>query len=127
MSLDTFKQRMADNVAGKFYVGDQCTDCDLCRETAPANFARNDEGRYSYVKKQPETPEELARCREAIEGCCTDTIFADGDSFDWAAFPAPTPYHLTAEGQALIARLREQETPHECCKHKRDGKEGAAS
>ena len=126
MSLDTFKTRMADNVAGKFYVGDQCLDCDLCRETAPANFARNDDGGYSYVKKQPETPEELAACREAIAGCCTETIFEDGDSFDWAAIPAPTPYHLTPEGQAQRAQWRKQETQHDCCKHKRDDKEGAA-
>jgi ferredoxin len=124
MSLDTFKKRMADNVPGKIYVGDQCLDCDLCRETAPENFARNDEGGYSYVKKQPETPEEMAQCREAIEGCCTETIFDDGDCFDWAAIPAPTPYHLTPEGQALRARLREQEKQHDCCKHKRDDEKG---
>ena len=126
MSLDTFKTRMADNVAGKFYVGNQCLDCDLCRETAPANFTRNDEGGYSYVKKQPETPEELAACREAMEGCCTETIFADGDTFDWAAIPAPMPYHLTPEGQAQRARWREQETQHDCCKHKTDDGKGAA-
>jgi ferredoxin len=126
MSLDTFKTRMADNVAGKFYVGNQCLDCDLCRETAPANFTRNDEGGYSYVKKQPETPEELAACREAMEGCCTETIFSDGDSFDWAALPAPTPYHLTPEDQAQRAQWRKQETQHDCCKHKRDDTGGAA-
>ena len=30
--------KYAENVPGKFYVDDQCIDCDLCRETAPANF-----------------------------------------------------------------------------------------
>ncbi|PYK90518.1 MAG: ferredoxin, partial [Verrucomicrobia bacterium] len=25
-----------ENAAGKFYVDEQCIDCDLCRETAPA-------------------------------------------------------------------------------------------
>ncbi len=29
--------KYAENVDGKFYVDDQCIDCDLCRETAPAN------------------------------------------------------------------------------------------
>jgi ferredoxin len=48
--------KYAENVAGKFYVDDQCIDCDLCRETAPANFKRNDDGGHSYVYKQPETP-----------------------------------------------------------------------
>ena len=49
-----------ENVPGKFYVDDQCIDCDLCRETAPANFKRNDDGGHSYVYKQPESPEEEA-------------------------------------------------------------------
>ena len=52
--------KYAENVPGKFYVDDQCIDCDLCRETAPANFKRNDDGGHSYVYKQPETPEEEA-------------------------------------------------------------------
>jgi ferredoxin len=84
MSLDTFKRkrRWAENIPGKFYVSDQCLDCDYCREVAPENFARNDERGYSFVKKQPETQEELARCREALSGCCTETIFDDGDIFD---------------------------------------------
>ena len=67
MSLDTFKKRMADNVPGKIYVGGQCVDCDYCRAIAPENLARNDEGGYSYVKKQPKTPEEWELCRLAIE------------------------------------------------------------
>jgi ferredoxin len=35
-----------ENVAGKYYVDNQCIDCDLCRETAPDNFKRNDDGGY---------------------------------------------------------------------------------
>ena len=54
-----------ENVDGKFYVDDQCIDCDLCRETAPANFKRNDDGGHSFVYKQPESPEEEALCKEA--------------------------------------------------------------
>ena len=42
-----------ENVPGKSYVDEQCIDCDLCRETAPANFKRNDDGGHSYVYKQP--------------------------------------------------------------------------
>ncbi|MGA2693233.1 MAG: ferredoxin, partial [Opitutaceae bacterium] len=36
--------KWAQNAAGKFYVDQQCIDCDLCRETAPNFFTRNDEG-----------------------------------------------------------------------------------
>ena len=69
---DSGQTKMADaankypeNVDGKFYVDDQCIDCDLCRETAPANFKRNDDGGHSFVYKQPESPEEEALCKEA--------------------------------------------------------------
>ncbi|HXO98743.1 MAG TPA: ferredoxin [Chthoniobacterales bacterium] len=34
------------NAAGSFYVDDQCIDCDLCRETAPATFTRNDDAQF---------------------------------------------------------------------------------
>ena len=67
-----------ENVDGKFYVDDQCIDCDLCRETAPANFKRNDDGGHSFVYKQPESPEEEALCKEAMEGCPVEAIGSDG-------------------------------------------------
>jgi ferredoxin len=115
MSLETFKTRMAENVPGKFYVGNQCLDCDFCRATAPDNFDRNHDGGYSFVKKQPATPEEVALCREAMQGCCTSTIHDDGDSFDWVAFPAPTPWYLTSEGQAKRKLWAEQTSKRNCC------------
>jgi len=80
MSFEAYQSRWPENVPGKFYVGNQCLDCDLCRNLAPEVFARKDAGGYSYVNKQPETPDELARFREAIAGCCTESIYDDGDS-----------------------------------------------
>jgi ferredoxin len=71
--------KYSDNVQGKFYVDDSCIDCDLCRETAPANFTRNDDGGHSFVHKQPETPEEEALSREAMEGCPVEAIGSDGE------------------------------------------------
>jgi ferredoxin len=71
--------RYPDNVPGKFYVDNQCIDCDLCRETAPSNFTRNDDGGYSYVYKQPGSPEEEAQCKEAMEGCPVEAIGDNGD------------------------------------------------
>jgi len=67
-----------ENVTGKYYVDDQCIDCDLCRETAPNNFARNDDGGYSYVYKQPLSPEEDKLCQEALEACPVEAIGSDG-------------------------------------------------
>ena len=68
-----------ENVSGKFYVDDQCIDCDLCRETAPANFKRNDDGGHSFLYKQPENPDEEKLCKEAMEGCPVEAIGSDGE------------------------------------------------
>ena len=67
------------NVGGKFYVDQQCIDCDLCRETAPNFFTRHDEGGYSFVHKQPTTEEDIALCMEALEGCPVEAIGNDGE------------------------------------------------
>ena len=66
--------RYPDNVPGKFYVDEQCIDCDACREAAPAHFQRNDEEGYSFVYKQPENEAEAASCRDALEGCPVEAI-----------------------------------------------------
>jgi ferredoxin len=70
--------KYSENVTGAYYVDDQCIDCDLCRETAPANFTRNDDGGHSYVFKQPETEEEMNLAKEAMEGCPVEAIGSDG-------------------------------------------------
>lgn len=69
---------MADNTPGKFYVDRQCIDCDVCRDTAPANFTRCDENGYSFVKKQPETDGEFQLCEEAMNACPVEAIGDDG-------------------------------------------------
>lgn len=66
--------KYSENVPGQYFVDHQCIDCDLCRETAPANFTRSDEGGYSYVYKQPEGEHELKLCKEAMEGCPVEAI-----------------------------------------------------
>jgi ferredoxin len=71
-------QKQKENVTGKYYVDSQCIDCDLCRETAPANFTRSDEGGYSYVYKQPGSPEEEKLCEEAMAGCPVEAIGNNG-------------------------------------------------
>ena len=72
-------KKWPDNVAGKYYVDDQCIDCDACRETAPDFFRRNDEKGYSYVYRQPTTEEDKAICYEALEGCPVEAIGDDGE------------------------------------------------
>ena len=76
--MAVFENRHKENVPGKFYVDDQCIDCDLCRETAPNNFQRSEEGGFTYVSKQPTNAEEEKQCKEAMEGCPVEAIGNDG-------------------------------------------------
>ena len=71
-------ERYEDNVNGRYFVDEQCIDCDLCRETSPNNFTREEDGGYSYVYKQPENDDELELCIEAMEGCPVEAIGNDG-------------------------------------------------
>ena len=70
-------KKWSDNAPGRFYVDDQCIDCDACRSEAEGHFKRNDEHGYSYVYKQPTTPEEEAACQAALEACPVEAIGKD--------------------------------------------------
>jgi ferredoxin len=70
--------RYSQNAAGKFYVDQQCIDCDLCRETAPDFFTREEDGGFSYVHTQPTTEADVLMCMEALEGCPVSAIGNDG-------------------------------------------------
>lgn len=71
-------QKVTENVPGRYYVDVTCIDCDLCRETAPANFVRNDEQGYSFVFHQPDDPAQEAACLAALEECPVEAIGNDG-------------------------------------------------
>ena len=70
--------KVADNVAGKWYVDSNCIDCDVCRTTAPNNFEANEDEGFSYVSKQPENDEEIEQCEEAMESCPVEASGDDG-------------------------------------------------
>jgi ferredoxin len=67
-------QKVPENVDGRFFVDRTCIDCDLCRETAPLSFVRLDDEGYSYVFRQPGTPEEESACRAAMVECPVEAI-----------------------------------------------------
>jgi ferredoxin len=71
--------KFPENVPGRYYVDDQCIDCDLCRQTAPKNFMRDEESGHSFVFQQPQTPEEETQCDEAMRSCPVEAIGNDGD------------------------------------------------
>jgi ferredoxin len=68
------------NVPGAFYIDTTCIDCDLCRESAPRTFKRNDETGQSVVFHQPMTPDELVEALAAMEDCPTSSIGNDANA-----------------------------------------------
>jgi len=71
--------KLPENTRGKYYVDSQCIDCDVCRDTSPNNFTRDDNNGYSFVYKQPETAEEVELCEEALTACPVEAIGDDGN------------------------------------------------
>ena len=70
--------RLPENVPGAFYITNQCIDCDMCRETAPTVFRRDDNIGFSVAFHQPETELERQQAEEALQGCPVEAIGNDG-------------------------------------------------
>ncbi len=70
--------KVEDNVDGAWFVDTNCIDCDLCRQTAPDNFERNEDEGYTYVSKQPDGDDEVQACQDAMEECPVEAIGDDG-------------------------------------------------
>ena len=70
--------KVADNVDGPWFVDTNCIDCDLCRQTAPDNFERNEDEGYTYISKQPANADEEQACHDAIDECPVEAIGDDG-------------------------------------------------
>ena len=67
-----------DNVAGRWYVDNQCILCSLCSELAPNNFKESPGADHDIVYKQPENEEEERLCQESLEQCPVEAIGNDG-------------------------------------------------
>lgn len=61
------------NVPGRFHVNDDCIACGQCPANVPEVFAEADDG-FAYVARQPESAEDLAAAREAVERCPAESI-----------------------------------------------------
>lgn len=83
--------KLAENVAGDFFVDSTCIDCDACRVIAPAVFA--DAGDQSAVYHQPETHEELVAAQRALISCPTASI-GDLAKRNMAEAVSTLPEHL---------------------------------
>ena len=71
--------RLTHNVPGAYYVTEDCIDCDICRETAPSSFRRDDASGFSSVHRQPATDVEIRLAEQAMEDCPVEAIGNDGE------------------------------------------------
>jgi glyoxylase-like metal-dependent hydrolase (beta-lactamase superfamily II)/ferredoxin len=89
-------RRLAENVAGDFYVDETCIDCDTCRRIEPAVFAEG--ASFSYVGRQPDNEEERTRSLMALVACPTGSIgtVSRADARPGvAAFPEPVAENVS--------------------------------
>ncbi len=73
-------QKWKDNTPGKLFVDQSCIACDACVLSAPKNFAMHEEDGHAFVSKQPESADEIAACKEAMEGCPVEAIGDFGEA-----------------------------------------------
>jgi ferredoxin len=70
--------KYTENVAGSFYVDENCIACGICTSEASNNFKMSDDGSHAYVFKQPENEDEEDLCNNAMDSCPVDAIGNDG-------------------------------------------------
>ena len=71
-------RKWPENVPGRYYVDEECIDCNLCSEISPQNFRVNIEEGHDYVHTQPTTDQEEELCLEAMDCCPVEAIGNDG-------------------------------------------------
>ena len=62
------------NVPGPFRVNTECIWCGVCPDLAPGHFRTKADSGESVVYRQPTTPEEWSRCRDAMDSCAVEAI-----------------------------------------------------
>jgi len=72
------QDKVDENIAGAYYVDNQCIACAVCTSEAPDNFQFSDDSSHTYVYKQPENDAEKESCESALASCPVDAIGNDG-------------------------------------------------
>ena len=89
-------RRLAENVAGDFYVDETCIDCDTCRRIEPTVFAEGES--FSYVGSQPANEVQKTRSLMALVACPTGsigTVSRTDARPGVAAFPEPVAENVS--------------------------------
>jgi glyoxylase-like metal-dependent hydrolase (beta-lactamase superfamily II)/ferredoxin len=64
--------RLANNAPGDVFVDRTCIDCDTCQHLAPSVF--DSAGGRSYVRRQPQSDDEIAAALRAVVACPVGAI-----------------------------------------------------
>lgn len=75
--MANLQKRVAENVAGDYFVDSTCIDCDTCRQIAPATFG--DGANTAFVFSQPETVKDRRDAMRALVSCPTGSIGCQGN------------------------------------------------
>lgn len=86
-------RRLPANVPGDVFVDQTCIDCDTCRHLAPLIF--DDAAGRSYVRRQPETHDELVATLRALVACPVGAI---GDEQHRSLTAAAASFPLQIDG-----------------------------
>ena len=73
LDMARLADRLDANADGDLYVDSSCIDCDLCRQLAPATFARSARAGQSFVVRQPDSSG-MHRALMALVTCPTSSI-----------------------------------------------------
>jgi ferredoxin len=70
--------KLATNVAGKYYVTGECIGCAQCADIAPKHFKLGGDG-LAFVYSQPKNAEEIDSAEQALAACPVEAIGNDGE------------------------------------------------
>lgn len=66
--------RLPENVAGRFYVSDDCISCGLCGNDQPEVFMAHENAGFHFVHRQPVGDAESAETLRVAQRCPVDAI-----------------------------------------------------
>ncbi len=70
--------KIEGNLAGSFYIDENCINCGLCASICPDVYASKPSLAVHIVQKQPTSEKEIELATEAQECCPADAIGNDG-------------------------------------------------